>query len=74
MTTNRTQHARSKHLELDIHFARLKVAAKMLKVQYVSSIDQLADLFTKGLPSNHFRTFRSNLCVLSHASIEVVIE
>jgi hypothetical protein len=42
-------HARTKHIEIDFHFVREKVAAGTLKVQFISSRDQLADIFTKAL-------------------------
>lgn len=47
-------HARTKHVEIDYHFVRDKVASGELAVQFISSKDQLADIFTKALPSTHF--------------------
>ncbi|MFS7915053.1 putative RNA-directed DNA polymerase [Helianthus anomalus] len=42
-------HERTKHFELDLHFLREKISAGIVVPEKVSSDDQLADLFTKGL-------------------------
>lgn len=46
LSHNPVLHARTKHIELDIHFVREKVASKALIVQHVPALDQLADSFT----------------------------
>nr|GEW88859.1 ribonuclease H-like domain-containing protein [Tanacetum cinerariifolium] len=50
-------------LQIDIHFVRDKVAAGHVRVLYVSSRFQYADIFTKGLPYPLFTDFRSSLSV-----------
>ncbi|XP_022011633.1 uncharacterized mitochondrial protein AtMg00810-like [Helianthus annuus] len=42
-------HERTKHFELDLHFLREKISAGIVIPEKVSSDEQLADLFTKGL-------------------------
>ena len=54
-------HARTKHIEIDYHFVRERVAKKLLQVQFVSSKDQIADGFTKVLPVRNLEEFRRNL-------------
>jgi hypothetical protein len=46
-----------------IFFIREKVIRKDLQVKFVSTVDQLADIFTKGLPSPRFQDLQSKLLV-----------
>jgi hypothetical protein len=52
-----------KHIEIDVHFVREKVALGEIQVLHVPSSHQFADIMTKGLPTALFREFRSSLCV-----------
>ncbi|EOY32707.1 Uncharacterized protein TCM_040734 [Theobroma cacao] len=54
-------HARTKHIEIDYHFIREKVALGSLVTQFVPSTHQVADIFTKALPRNIFEGFRLKL-------------
>ncbi|CAM8893220.1 unnamed protein product [Rhodiola kirilowii] len=63
MSSNPVQHQRTKHVEIDLHFVREKVALGQVRVLHVPSTHQFADLFTKGLPYPLFNEFRSSLCV-----------
>ena len=63
MSYNLVSHNRSKHIALDYHFVREKVAAGHLPVQFVPSAFQIADLFTKSLSRPQFLFFRSKLNV-----------
>jgi hypothetical protein len=55
-------HARMKHIE-DFHFIREQVFRKDLVVKFVSTTDQLANIFTKSLPTQEFLNLRHNLTV-----------
>lgn len=46
LASNPKYHSGTKHIELDIHFLREKVANKCLQIQYVPSSDQTADILT----------------------------
>ena len=63
MSANPVQHRRTKHIELDIHFVREKVALGDVRVLHVPSTSQFEDIFTKGLTTALFREFRSSLQV-----------
>ncbi|KAK4352439.1 hypothetical protein RND71_027957 [Anisodus tanguticus] len=54
---NPVQHQRTKHIEMDIHFVREKVARGQVRVCHVPSRYQIANIFTKGLPSVLFEDF-----------------
>ena len=62
------QHQRTKHVEIDIHFVREKVALGRLCVPHVPSSQQYADIFTKGLPGPHFLDLSSSLSVRDTAA------
>jgi hypothetical protein len=65
LSTNPVQHQRTKHVEIDLHFVREKVAIGQVCVLHVPTTSQFADIFTKGLPSSVFNEFRSSLNICS---------
>ncbi|XP_019184337.1 PREDICTED: uncharacterized protein LOC109193229 [Ipomoea nil] len=54
LCANPVFHARTKHVEIDYHFVRDKVASGDFVVNFVLTKDQLADVFTKPLPEPRF--------------------
>eukprot|EP00253_Pinus_taeda_P028258 PITA_28258 len=52
------QHQRSKHIELYMHFIRKLIHDHVLEVQYCSTNDQVADIFTKALTEAKFTKLR----------------
>jgi hypothetical protein len=57
-------HARTKHIEVDYHFVREKVLNRDILLKFISTQDQVADLFTKGLSSAQFLLLKSKLLVV----------
>jgi hypothetical protein len=54
-------HGRMKHVEIDFHFVREQVARKLLDIWFISSQDQVADIFMKPLAERQFEVCRDNL-------------
>ena len=51
---NLVQHDRTKHVEIDRHFIKEKLEAKIIKLPFVKSKNQLADVLTKAVSSRVF--------------------
>jgi hypothetical protein len=66
--TNLIQHQHTKHIEIDLHFIRDKVAAGTVHVLHVPTTLQYVNIFIKGLSSSVFCEFRSSLNVRSTAA------
>ena len=49
IASNLVFHERTKHIEVDFHFIREKIASGCVATSFVNSNDQLADIFTKFL-------------------------
>jgi hypothetical protein len=47
LSSNSVFHAHKKHIEVDYHFVRERFVKKFLHIKFISSKDQLADIFTK---------------------------
>ncbi|GKC84651.1 hypothetical protein Tco_1140368 [Tanacetum coccineum] len=51
---NNVQHSRSKHIDVLYHFIKEKVENDVIKLNFVQTEYQLADIFTKALPRERF--------------------
>ena len=51
---NPVQHDRTKHVEVDRHFIKEKLEAKLIEVPHVRSQDQLPDVLTKAVSNQAF--------------------
>jgi hypothetical protein len=63
LASNPVYHARTKHIKVDYHFIREKVLTSDILVKFISTLDQTADIFTKGLSSARFGELKSKLMV-----------
>jgi hypothetical protein len=65
ISKNPVMHSKMKHIPIKFHFLREQVTEKNIKVEYVGTKEQIADIFTKPLPRETFEYFRQKLGVVS---------
>jgi hypothetical protein len=63
IANNPVQHSRTKHIDIRRHILRDHVSKGDIKIDGVSTNDQLADIFTKPLNESHFCKLRNELNV-----------
>jgi hypothetical protein len=64
MTENSVFHEKSKHIEIRYHYIRNMVQRGAVKLQYVSTDEQVADVLTKPLSHVKFEHFRDKLGIV----------
>ena len=55
IASNPVFHERTKHIEVNCHFIREKIASGCVATSFVNSNDQLADIFTKSLRGHRIK-------------------
>ncbi len=58
LTKNSVFHARTKHIDIKLHFIREKVKEGDIIVEYCSTKEMIADILTKGVPKTQFEYLR----------------
>ena len=61
ISENPVNHSRTKHIDVRHHFLRDNVAKGAVKLIFVATADQLADIFTKPLPEERYVVLRREL-------------
>jgi hypothetical protein len=64
MADNPVEHSRTKHIDIRYHFLRDHQQKRDIKTAYVSTYNQLADIFTKPLDEKTFSKLRNELNIL----------
>jgi bifunctional DNase/RNase len=67
ITKNPMIHTKMKHIPIKYHFLQEQVAKNNIKVEYVVTKEQVADIFTKPLPRESFEYLRQKLRFISTA-------
>jgi hypothetical protein len=65
ISKNPVMHSKTKHIPIKYHFLWEQVAEKNIRVEYVGTKEQVADIFTKPLPREVFEYLRQRLGVIS---------
>ena len=58
-------HSKTKHIPIKYHLLQEQVAEKNIRVEYVGTKEQVADVFTKPLPREAFEYLHQRLGVIS---------
>jgi hypothetical protein len=64
ISNNPMMHSKMKHIPIKYHFLREQVAEKNIRVEYVGTKEQVANIFTKLLPREAFEYLRERLKVI----------
>ena len=57
LAKNPVPHQRSKHIDIKYHYVRSEIQRQFLHIVYVTSKDNLADIFTKPVPGPRMKAF-----------------
>ena len=64
LANNPVSHSHTKHIDICHYFIRECIKRREIRLNYISTKDMLADVFTKALPCEAFKRFRNLLGVL----------
>ena len=65
LSKNPVQHSKAKHIPIKFHYLREQATNKNIKLEYIPTKEQVADIFTKPLNRETFEHLRQKLDVIS---------
>ena len=65
ISKNPVMQSKTKHIPIKFHFLREQVTKKNIKLEYVDTKEQIADIFTKPLLRETFEYLKQKLGVIS---------
>eukprot|EP00253_Pinus_taeda_P004949 PITA_04949 len=68
ISKNPVMHSKTKHIPIKYHFHREQVIEQKVKLEYVPSKEQVADILAKPLPKENFEYLRKKLGVVEASS------
>ena len=69
LSENLVFHDKSKHIEIKYHYIRDMVQIKIVQMKYLSTHEQIADIFTKTLSKTNFNYFCERLHLVENSSL-----
>ena len=70
LTKNPILHSKTKQIEIRHHFIRDHINKGEIKIEYVDTLHQWVDIFTKPLNKERYFTIRNELGILNDSSIK----
>jgi hypothetical protein len=74
VSKNPAEHKMMKHVDLRHKWIQEKVEAKEFEVDYISTKDQIADIFTKALTKEVFERLRQQCGIVDHQTMKLARE
>ena len=72
ISKNVVMHSKTKHIPIKFHFLQEQVTEKNIKLEYIETKEQVADIFTKPLPRETFECIREKMeLILSPSWIDI---
>ena len=68
LSKNPVMHSKTKHTPTTYHFLREQMAEQNIKLEYINTKEQIADIFTKPLSREAFEHLRQKMGVIALAS------
>ena len=69
LANNPISHSRTKHIDIQYYFLRDHETKGDIEIRHVSTVKQLADIFTKHLDESRFCTLHSELNILDSRNV-----